>query len=225
MNVGVLLAAGASRRMGTSKALVRQGGHTFLARGVRHLWSACDAVVVVLGSQAPAIRTAVEDEFERMVRGGQLHRDLVNAHRHGATGLEAHFVVNRRWRQGMFSSVRAGLKAALAQRPEAVLVLPVDHPSIRPETVRVLAHAMREALGAYGARRAARGRFAYALIPRYRGRRGHPIALSPGLAHAVAADAVAEDLSDAVRRNARLIGYLDCADAGVVQNRNTPSRS
>ena len=63
---------------------------------------------------------------------------------------------------------------------------------------------------------------AYALVPRYRRRRGHPVALSPALARAVAADRDAGDLSDAVRRNARLVGYLDCADAGVVRNRNQP---
>jgi hypothetical protein len=28
--------------------------------------------------------------------------------------------------------------------------------------------------------------------------------------------------ADAVRRNARLVGYLDCGDAGVVRNRNRP---
>ena len=50
MNVGVLLAAGASRRMGRNKSLMRTKGDTFLAHGVRQLWHACDAVVVVLHS-------------------------------------------------------------------------------------------------------------------------------------------------------------------------------
>jgi hypothetical protein len=38
----------------------------------------------------------------------------------------------------------------------------------------------------------------------------------------VIADRGARDLSDAVRRNARLVGFLDCADPGVVRNRNRP---
>ena len=59
-------------------------------------------------------------------------------------------------------------------------------------------------------------------MPRFRRRRGHPVALSPALARAVAADTGAEDLSDAIRRNARLVGYLEVGDAGVVRNRNTP---
>lgn len=221
MNVGVLLAAGASKRMGRSKPLVRARGLSFLATGLRNLWSACDAVVVVLGSKAPAVRAAVEEEIEELTRGGQLNRDLEGARRHGARGLEARFRVNPRWATGMLSSVRVGLQTALGMDPALVLVLPVDHPAVRPATVQALAAAMGDALGAYGGRQA-RGTFAYALVPRHRRRRGHPIALSPALARAVASDTGATDLSDAVRRNARLIGYLDCGDAGILLNRNRP---
>ncbi len=59
-------------------------------------------------------------------------------------------------------------------------------------------------------------------MPRHRRRRGHPLALSPALAAAIAADRQAEDLSDAVRRNARLVGYLDVDDPGVLRNVNRP---
>ena len=38
------------------------------------------------------------------------------------------------------------------------------------------------------------------------------------------ADRGAEDLSDAVRRNARLVGFLDVTDPGVLRNRNAPTR-
>jgi hypothetical protein len=48
--------------------------------------------------------------------------------------------------------------------------------------------------------------------------------LSALLAKAVAADGRAAHLSDAVRRNARLIGFLDVPDRGVITNRNTPLR-
>ena len=222
MNVGVLLAAGASRRMGRSKPLVPLGGRSFLAHGVRHLWSTCDAVVVVLGSQAPKVRAAVEAEFERLVRGGALRDDLRSARQHGARGLEARFVVNPAWQRGMLGSARLGLRAALRLRAETVLVLPVDHPRVRPRTMTALTTAMREALSAFG--RGTSNRFAYALVPRYRRRRGHPVVLSPALARAVVADRAAADLSDAVRRNAHLVGYIDCADPGVVDNRNTPAR-
>lgn len=220
MRVGVLLAGGASTRMGSAKALVRDRGMSFVARGVRALWAACDSVVVVLGADAKRLRASIEDEFVTMVERGALHRDVQAAHRHGAVGLEVRFAVNAAWRRGMFSSVQTGLAAALALRPESVLVLPVDHPNVRPATVASLAAVMQEALGAF--RDSPRRGFAYALVPRVRGRRGHPVALSPALAKAVSTDREARDLGDAIRRHARLVGFLDVRDAGVVRNRNTP---
>lgn len=217
MMVGVLLAAGASRRMGSAKALVKVRGQSFLMHGVRHLWAACDRVIVVLGSDAAAIRRAAEAEFEALVGKGEFHREVS---RRKGRGLEVRFVVNRAWRHGMLSSARAGLKAAVALRPRGVLVLPVDHPAIRGATVGSLAEVMEDALDASRNPRE-RARFAYALVPRYLKRRGHPLALSPALARAIASDTGAETLSDAVRRNARLMGYLDVSDPGIVLNRNT----
>jgi CTP:molybdopterin cytidylyltransferase MocA len=222
VKVGVLLAAGASKRMGRTKALIRRRGVSYLALGLRHLWAVCDRVVVVLGADAARVRAALEDEIQTLVATGRLHDEVTAARRHGAPALEVRFVVNRVWARGMYGSVRAGLRAARTAKPEAVLVLPVDHPFISPATIQVLAAAMDAALGAYRGTRAERARFAYAVVPRYRGRRGHPLVLSAGLAAAVAADGRARDLSDAVRSRARLVGYLDVRDSGVVRNRNTP---
>jgi CTP:molybdopterin cytidylyltransferase MocA len=221
MMAGVLLAAGASTRMGTPKATVREGRDSFLANGVRHLWGACDAVVVVLGAGAAAIKRQAQGEFEALVASGRLRDELVQARRKGANGLEVHFTFNPRWRHGMLSSVRIGLEDALELKPAGVMVLPVDHPAVRSFTVASLAQVMLDALAACRSARE-RSRFCYALVPRFHGRRGHPVVLSPALAHAIAEDRVAESLSDAIRRNARLVGYLDVADRGVVVNRNTP---
>ncbi|TMQ48467.1 MAG: hypothetical protein E6K73_12000 [Candidatus Eisenbacteria bacterium] len=221
MMVGVLLAAGASTRMGSPKALVKEKGLSLLAHGVRHLWTACDAVVVVLGWNGALVRRRVEEEFQGLVGSGKLNQDLTTAHRHGSKGLEVTFVANRGWRSGMLSSVRIGLSEAIGLKPEAVVVLPVDCPSVKPATVHDLASLMRMALKASRTPRERR-EFAYALVPRFRKDRGHPIALSPALARAVAVDRGARDLSDAVRRNARLLGYFDVSDPGVVRNRNRP---
>ena len=242
MRVGVLLAAGASSRMGRDKALVHTRGMSFLAHGVRHLWSACESVVVVLGAHASKIRDEATSEFEKLVSEGRLHEDLITAHVKGGDGLEVRFAENPGWRSGMYGSVKVGLQTAIQLRPSSVLVLPVDHPSLKETTVVALAAAMESALDAYGdsgggasppkGKKAAKGAkaakarpnpFAYALVPRYRHERGHPVALSPGLVRALLKDGEAENLSDAMRRNARLVGYLDVADPGVVVNRNTPT--
>lgn len=222
MIAGVLLAAGASTRMGSPKALARSKNGSFLVRGVRALWSACDGVAVVLGSRAPIVRRRAELEFERMVSEGRLHAELMPPRRGAARRLEAQFVTHRRWQEGMLSSVREGLRAARGYRPESVLVLPVDHPDVRPETVMALATLMSEAIAACRTK-PEREAFSYALVPRHRGQRGHPVALSAALADAIAGDRDAHDLSDAVKRNARLVGYVDVRDGGVLRNRNTPA--
>lgn len=222
MNVGVLLAAGASTRMGSPKASVKWKGKSFLANGVFALWGACDAVVVVLGSKAREVRAAAEDEFSELVSAGALGEAIHAAKRKGSRGLEVHFAINAGWKRGMYSSAQVGLAEALRLKPASVLVLPVDHPEVRPATVANVGAMMTEALGAFGGRAA--GGFAYALVPRFRGRRGHPLAVSAALARAVTRDRQARDLSDAVRRHARLVGYLDVGDPGVVKNRNTPKR-
>jgi molybdenum cofactor cytidylyltransferase len=220
MIVGVLLAAGRSARMGSPKQLLRKRGASFVAQGVRHLWATCDVVVVVLGSKGATIRTSIEDEFTKLVEKGALHEDLQNAHRHGADGLEVRFLDNPDWRDGMYSSVRVGLKEAVRAKPESVLVLPVDHPDVKPMTVQALTLMMRAAIQSSPPKE--RKQFSYALVPRHRRVRGHPVVLSPALAAAIAKDRAAAHLSDAIRRNASLVGYLDVADRGVVHNVNLP---
>lgn len=222
MKVGVLLAAGASRRMGRAKALVRDQGDTFIAHGVRHLWRECRSVVVVLGADAASIRKQAEQEFVRLMSQQAFGDELRQAHGDDADELEVEFVVNRAWRRGMLSSVRVGLEAALTRKPSMVLVLPVDHPSLKAGTVTTIATDLGQALAACRTPAARRG-FSYAAVPRFEGRRGHPVAMSAALARAVTADAGARDLSDAIRRHARLVGYIDVKDPGVVRNRNTPA--
>lgn len=221
MMVGVLLAAGASTRMGRPKALATRGSESFIAHGIRNLWCACDTVVVVLGAGAAQIRKRTEEEFVSLVERGCLDEEVHVTRRHSARKLEVRFAVNRAWKQGMYSSARLGLEAAVKLKPEAVLVLPVDHPSLRSVTVQALATVMHHALHATRDAKL-RAAFSYALVPRQRGRRGHPVALSAALARAVAKSARARDLSDAIRTHARLVGYLDVRDPGVVRNVNRP---
>jgi CTP:molybdopterin cytidylyltransferase MocA len=222
MLVGVLLAAGASTRMGRDKALVKSKGASFAVKGVRHLWVACDCAIVVVGAHAPKVQRALTDEFEALVASGGLHDELQQAHRHGAAGLECQFAVNARWKQGMLSSAQVGLAAALKLKPQGILVMPVDHPHVHPVTVAALGNVLLQAVAANRTAKHRAG-FSYALVPRYKGHRGHPLALTPALAKAIVADRKAEHLSDAVRRSARLVGYLDVHDKGVIANVNTPA--
>lgn len=114
---GLLLAAGAGRRFGGPKALVRFDGQLLVERGARLLADGgCDPVVVVLGAAA-----------EQVV---------------AATTLP-HVVVATGWEGGMGVSLRVGLDALLTGTADACVIALADQPDIGPHAVARLlsAHA------------------------------------------------------------------------------------
>jgi molybdenum cofactor cytidylyltransferase len=134
MSVAALvLAAGASRRMGRPKALLPHGGSTFLGCVAG---TACEAgldpLVVVVGAAAQSIAAT--------------HPELV-----------PRLVINDRPDLGQLHSLRLGL-ARLGAGVEAAVVLPVDHPLVTSDTVRALVAAFAAqgapiVLPTYGGRR------------------------------------------------------------------------
>jgi len=66
---GLLLAAGAGRRLGRPKALVRFDGALLVERGVRLLHDGgCDPVIVVLGAAADEVMERADLAGVRVVR-------------------------------------------------------------------------------------------------------------------------------------------------------------
>lgn len=116
--VGVLLAAGAGRRMGRPKALVRDpDGTSWLLRAVRTLSEGgCSPVVVVLGAQA--------DQAARLL-----------AH-HDGSGPPVRWVEAADWGQGMGASLRRGLEAAHDTDASTAVVTLVDLPDVGAEVVK-----------------------------------------------------------------------------------------
>lgn len=108
---GLLLAAGGSRRLKTSKQLLVFKGKTLLRRAAEMLSaSRCDPVVVVLGP-----------EFERTQ--GELD------------GLPVSVCENKAWETGMSSSIRAGLAMLLETGAgiKAVTITLCDQPHVTKE--------------------------------------------------------------------------------------------
>jgi CTP:molybdopterin cytidylyltransferase MocA len=114
---GIILAAGASSRMGTPKALLDYRGETFVGRLVRVLGETCNPVIVVLGYHAEALRAAMP--------------------------APAKIVVNPDPSRGQLSSLQSGL-SALPPEADGFAFIPVDSPAVEADTVAKLVRAFEQ---------------------------------------------------------------------------------
>lgn len=120
MEVGVIvLAAGGSCRLGTPKQLLPFRGTTLLRHAVEAaVASHADHCTVVLGHEA-----------------GLCTQQISN--------MPVQIQANPAWRQGMASSIRAGLEAALRRHPgmDAVILTACDQPHVTAEVLNGLMEA------------------------------------------------------------------------------------
>ena len=119
----IVLAAGASTRMGQAKAALPLGqtGETVAARVVRSLLEGgAPEVVVVAGAHIDAVRAAMPSHEPR-----------------------ARLIEHPGWNRGQLSSLIAGLDAIDTPLVEAVLVTLVDVPLVRASTVAAVIEAWR----------------------------------------------------------------------------------
>ena len=114
----IVLAAGASRRLGQPKQLLLLGGETLLARAIR------------LANEAGAARVFV-------VLGA--HRETICANIAADIWNRAAFVFNDNWEEGIASSIHAGLNALKDAAPNAAaLILTCDQPRLTAAHLRTL---------------------------------------------------------------------------------------
>jgi molybdenum cofactor cytidylyltransferase len=120
----MILAAGGSTRMGRAKQLLRIGGESLVHRTARAaVESGCRPIFVVTGAGADAIASEVSD-------------------------LPVKCALNADWEKGMGGSIRAGLRAILANDPtaEAAAILLCDQPGVEPAVLRELFAAFSNGL-------------------------------------------------------------------------------
>jgi molybdenum cofactor cytidylyltransferase len=124
-------------------------------------------------------------------------------------------VIHRGYKEGMFSSVRAGARALLRRLPdlEGALVCLVDMPLVKPETFERVAAAFQPE----------RDDVVFAA---FQGEGGHPVLLSRALVERlgdVARAAPVEDtLAEFLEAHAERRRYVDAQDPAVLININTP---
>ena len=115
----VILAAGASSRMGSPKQTLRYRGESLLRRAaLAALGAGCRPAVVVTGANAESSRRELE-------------------------GLGVREVFNPHWETGMASSVRAGVGALAGADAGAVVLMLCDQPHVTAEVISGLVAAHR----------------------------------------------------------------------------------
>ncbi len=173
----VILAAGASTRLGRPKQLILLNGEALLHRTARlAIEAGCSPIFVVLGFEADRMR-------------GQLD------------GLPVEIVINPQWEEGMGSSLRSGITALCQTRPESggVLVLVCDQPRLSRDHLRDLLNrhqANRPNRGiaitasAYGGRSGVPAVFSASLYPELLASAGDQGARNVILSHAAEVESV-----------------------------------
>ena len=117
----VILAAGASTRMGTPKQLLPYQGRNFIQHTVEiAVASICHPIIVVLGAYAEQIRQEVSH-------------------------FPVQVVENLQWNEGMSSSIKVGINAlnAFDENIEAVVLLLCDQPFLSAEIINQLVDTYR----------------------------------------------------------------------------------
>ncbi|GAB3736148.1 hypothetical protein GCM10027594_17250 [Hymenobacter agri] len=175
----LLLAAGASTRMGRPKQLLPYHGRTLLRHAAETAEaSGCAPVVLVTGA---------------------LHEELIIE----VAGLPIQAVRNLNWESGMASSIQTGLAAVAPAQPRAVLIMLTDQPMVTPALLQQLV-AQQQLLqapivaAAYGDTLGVPAIFAQAIWPQLMQLQGQQgaVRLIAGLGAAVGRVAFPEGLLD-----------------------------
>jgi molybdenum cofactor cytidylyltransferase len=115
----VILAAGASAHVKRPKQLLPFLGRTLVEHAARTaLASGAAEVIVVIGFESDAIRQKLK-------------------------GLPVRIVLNRQWKEGLASSIRAGI-GVVSQKTERVVIALADQPRITPDLLRDLASRQKQ---------------------------------------------------------------------------------
>jgi molybdenum cofactor cytidylyltransferase len=181
--LGVVPAAGRSTRMGSPKPLLDADGPTFLARVVGILREGGASTVVVGVRESPG-PVAAE-----------------------ARGAGARLVVPDDVEAGPIATVQAALR--MVEDADALLLHPVDHPLVEPETVRTLIRTARESPEAG------------VVVPAVGEETGHPVLFRSALFPELLEPDLEEGARTVVRRDRDRVLEVQVNDPGVLADLNT----
>ena len=174
----LVLAAGYSSRAPGFKPLLPLGDSTMIEAVINVFYAACiDDIVVVTGHHAVELAPTLDR-------------------------LRVRHVQNDRYREGMFSSVVAGVKS-LRPGTDAFFLLPADMPLVRCHTIKTLRKAFSHAA-------------ADVIYPVFQQRRGHPPLISTRCCPAILAWDRPEGLRSLLERYEPAARNVEVIDEGIL---------
>jgi molybdenum cofactor cytidylyltransferase len=189
---GLILAAGASSRMGTEKALLpwppeSKGGSTLLSSHIAALRPHAQAVIVVAGRNAERLSPAI-----------------------AACGAQR--VVNPEPERGQFSSLQTGLHAVVDRGFQAAMITPVDCPPLGPASLEKLCAEFARALD----------QGLWAVAPEHEGRHGHPLLAGSAWIEAILSAPITGNAREVKRAHEDRFLYVHVAESLLNAEMNTP---
>ena len=141
---GLILSAGFSSRMNDFKPLMKIGGRTPLEMLAESFSIAgIEDIFVVVGHNADLVRKYIDEEL---------------------ADKNLNIVFNGDYTEGMFTSVKAGVRAVIENGNESILMTPVDIPFIPPYVIKAALRAHEENPGFF-------------TVPCFNGKKGHPLCI------------------------------------------------
>jgi len=191
---GVILAAGASTRMGRDKALLAwppSGADrgTLLSAAIHAFVPFNDLVIVVAGKNADAIKPVVDTCGE-------------------------YLTINPAPERGQFSSLQCGLQEVLNRGHYAAMMTLVDKPPVKASTLEKLRTEFV----------AASSNGKWAVVPEYGGRHGHPILIGREMIEAFLKAPASSNAREIQHQHQSHIQYVAVDDPDTTMNLNTPEQ-
>jgi len=192
---GVILAAGASSRMGRDKALLpwpplqpRELAvtETFLSAAIQALSPYTDLVVVVAGANEPNLLPVIYSNAAFLVRNPDPDR-------------------------GQFSSLQVGLQEVMNRGRDSAVVTLVDRPPVQAHTIETLRAAFDDS-----------STDTWAVVPQFGGKHGHPALFTRELIGCFLEAPATANAREIEHQQQRHILYVPVDDPYVTANIDTP---
>lgn len=183
MIAAIVPAAGMSTRMGRNKLLLTFNGKPLIAQAVDTLLaSEVDEVIVVVGHEADKVKEKLEGKRVRIVE-------------------------NPNYRQGLSTSIHAGLEAVPSQA-SAIMIYLADQPLLEPQDVNRLIRALAEA----------REHSKSIVVPFFHGQRGNPVILDSSYKEAILEVAGEVGCKRVIKRNPDKVLVVEMETDHVVRD-------